>query len=60
MFEDKKSIRKPIKDVYIPEKDENISTREVRERLWYQFNILIMPPSWLPIVNQSFQTSHNI
>ena len=30
MYEDKKSIRKPIKDIYIPEKDENISTREVR------------------------------
>ena len=28
VVEDKKSIRRPIKDVYIPEKDENISTRE--------------------------------
>lgn len=31
MFEDKKSIRKPIKNIYIPEKDENISTREVKK-----------------------------
>ena len=30
MVEDRKGIRRPIKDVYIPEKDENISTREVK------------------------------
>ncbi|XP_028395207.1 von Willebrand factor A domain-containing protein 3A-like [Dendronephthya gigantea] len=28
LVEDKKSIRRPIKEAYIPEKDENISTRE--------------------------------
>jgi hypothetical protein len=32
VVEDKKSsIRRPIKDIYIPAKDENISTREVRK-----------------------------
>ena len=38
VVEDKKSVRKPVKDVYIPDKDENISTREVS----FEFTLLTL------------------